>query len=320
MDSARKAALHAAVGGGAVLTGYQGMLLTQALIARRAIGVTDERPPNPNDVYGADLPGAPLRVLVLGDSAAVGYGMTRADATPPAAIGLALAQLLDRPVDVRSEAVVGAQTSDLRDQIDSGLEHRPQLAAIVIGANDVTHRVPSYVSSRLIAAAVRRLVAADVKVVVGTCPDLGTIEPIPQPLRYIAMRKSRTLARKQMVAVVRAGGRAVSLGDLLRPLFTERSDIMFGDDRFHPSEAGYANLVGVLVPSLAAAWRERNVDHTGLGASVLGGTASVPDSGSWATDPGSVPLSEAAQRAALSPGAEVTQQGRWARVLRRIRN
>ncbi|MGJ9411332.1 SGNH/GDSL hydrolase family protein [Aeromicrobium sp. CF4.19] len=304
MPVIKKAALQAAAGGGAVLTGYQGVLITQALIAKRAIGMTDERPPRAEGVYGDDLPGAPLRVLVLGDSAAVGYGMHTADATPPAMVGIGLAHVLDRPIDVRSEAVVGATTADLREQIDAGLEHEPDLVMIVIGANDVTHRMPSYVSTRLLGAAVTRLVAADALVVVGTCPDLGSVEPIPQPLRYLARRKSRALARRQTIAVVRAGGRAVSLGGLLGDLFAERSDIMFGEDRFHPSETGYANMVSVLVPSMAAAWRERNRDFA------------VAHSGGA----GSVSLTEAAERAGRRPGTEVSRQGRWARVLRRGRD
>lgn len=304
MQPLRKVAVQAGVGGGAVVTGYWGVLFGQAVLAKRAIGVTDARPPRADGVYGDDSPGTPLRVLVLGDSAAVGYGMHTADATPPAMIGLGLNHVLDIPVDVRSEAVVGAQTSDLREQIDAGSEHEPDLAVIVVGTNDVTHRTPAYVSTRLLGAAVARLVEAGAQVVVGTCPDLGSVEPIPQPLRWVARRKSRSLARKQTVAVVRAGGRAVSLGGLLGTLFTERSDVMFGEDRFHPSETGYANMVSVLVPSLAAAWRERDRDFA------------VPHFGG---SPGSVSLTEAAERAGRREGTEVTRQGRWARVLRRGR-
>ena len=103
----------------------------------------------------------------------------------------------------------------------------------------------------------RRLIDAGCEVVVGTCPDLGTIRPLPQPLRWVARRRSRDLARKQMMAVVAAGGRGVSMGDLLGPVFYEKYDLMFGADRFHPSAAGYASMVSVLVPSMAAAMRER---------------------------------------------------------------
>ena len=304
MPPIRKPAVSAAVGAGAALTGYYGVLFGESVLARRAIGVTDERPPSADGVYGDDLPGRPISCLVLGDSAGVGYGMDTADATPPALIGISLAHVLDAPVDVHSEAVVGAQTADLREQINRGLTRKPDIAVIVVGTNDVTHRVPSYVSARLLGAAVRRLVDANCAVVVGTCPDLGTIKPLPQPLRWVARRKSRALAHKQVMAVVAAGGRAVSLGDLLGPVFDEKRDLMFGLDRFHPSATGYANMVSMLVPSMAAAIRERGVEEE------FAGTGPHRDLMS---------LDEAADRAERESGTEVSQQGRWASVLRRRR-
>jgi lysophospholipase L1-like esterase len=297
-----KIASQVAVGGLAAVTGYWGVVFGEIIVAKRAIGVTDARPPRADGVYGEDLPRDPVRCLVLGDSAAVGYGMSRADATPPAMLGIGLAHVLDAQVEIRSEAVVGAVTSDLREQIEAAGDFDPDLVVIIIGTNDVTHRVPAYQSTRLLGSAVRRLVDGGAQVVVGTCPDLGTVRPIPQPLRWIARRKSRALARKQTIAVVRAGGRAVSLGSLLGVLFTEKYDVMFGEDRFHPSETGYANMVSVLVPSLAAAWRERDRDFA---VAHFGGS------------PGTMSLTDAAERAGEREGTEVTRNGRWARILRR---
>lgn len=298
----RKIASQAAIGGVAAVTGYYGVIFSELMVAKRTIGITDARPPRADGVYGEELPRPPVRCLVLGDSAAVGYGMTRADATPPAMLGIGLAHVLDAQIEIRSEAVVGAQTSDLRDQIEAAGDFDPDLVVIVIGTNDVTHRVPAYQSTRLLAAAVKKLVDRGAQVVVGTCPDLGTVRPLPQPLRLIARRKSRSLAKKQTVATVRAGGRAVSLGSLLGVLFTEKYDVMFGEDRFHPSETGYANMVSVLVPSLAAAWRERDRDF-----------AVVHFGGS----PGQMSLTDAADEAVLREGTEVRRDGRWASILRR---
>ena len=123
----------------------------------------------------------------------------------------------------------------------------------MIGANDVTHRIDKSVAVRHLADAVRRLRELGTEVVVGTCPDLGTIQPIPQPLRLIGRRWSRDLAAAQTVAVVEAGGRTVSLGDLLGPEFAERPHEMFSADRFHPSPAGYARAAAALLPSVYAA-------------------------------------------------------------------
>ena len=61
----------------------------------------------------------------------------------------------------------------------------------------------------------RRLRDAGAEVVVGTCPDLGTIEPIAPPLRQVARLWSRRLAAAQTIATVEAGGRTVSLGSVL---------------------------------------------------------------------------------------------------------
>ena len=123
----------------------------------------------------------------------------------------------------------------------------------MIGANDVTHRIDKSVAVRHLAQAVRALRDAGAEVVVGTCPDLGTIEPVAQPLRLLARRWSRDLAAAQTVAVVEAGGRTVSLGDLLGPEFCERPHEMFSSDRFHPSPAGYARAAAALLPSVCAA-------------------------------------------------------------------
>jgi lysophospholipase L1-like esterase len=310
----RRAAATALIGSGATITGFYGFLIGEAVLARRAIGTTDARPPSPDGVYGDDLPGRPIRLLVLGDSAAVGYGMTSADATPSAMLGLGLAHVMDAPVEVRCHAVVGAQTSDLMDQLDLVTDWEPHVAVIVIGTNDVTHQVPPSTSARLLGDVVRRLVAADCEVVVGTAPDLGSVRPIMQPLRAVARRWSRNLARKQTIAVVGAGGRAVSLGDLLGNLFIENRDIMFGLDRFHPSETGYANMVAVLVPAVTASLREKALT-----------TAYADFQTSEPPRPRDLmSVRDAAAEAAENAGTQVVQDehhggGRWATVLRRRR-
>src|SRR5690606_26796976 len=90
-------------------------------------------------------------------------------------------------------------------------------------------------------------------VIVGTCPDLGTIEPVPQPLRLLARRWSRDLAAAQTVAVVEAGARTVSLADMLGTEFATKPTELFAADRFHPSPAGYARAAAALLPSVVDA-------------------------------------------------------------------
>lgn len=88
-----------------------------------------------------------------------------------------------------------------------------------------------------------------------TCPDLGTVKPVPQPLRAIMRRRSRLLATAQADAAITEGGRAVLLGARLGPEFDERPEVMFASDRFHPSTQGYAAAAQALLPDVIAAWR-----------------------------------------------------------------
>ena len=172
----------------------------------------------------------------LGDSLAAGYGVYRDVDTPAVRSARALSAIAHQPVRIANVAVVGSESSELGEQV-ARLSEPPDIAVIVIGANDVTHRIKPKDAVRHLAAAVHDLRAMGAEVVVGTCPDLGTIRPIGQPLRTLVRRMSRNLAAAQTIAVVEAGGRTVSLGDLLGPLFASRDDL-FSDDKFHPSAAG----------------------------------------------------------------------------------
>ena len=91
------------------------------------------------------------------------------------------------------------------------------------------------------------------EVVVGTCPDLGTVRPLAPPLRQVARRWSRRLATAQTIACVESGGHSVSLGSLLGPDFDAAPLEMFGPDRYHPSPAGYRSVATAMLPTVANA-------------------------------------------------------------------
>ena len=254
--AARKLASAAAYGGGgvSVLGGaLYGLLRVEASVARKTIGRLDDDPPDPTGWYGRGRPGPALKVVLLGDSSAAGYGVERVEETPGALLASGLAERADRRVYLRDFAVVGAMSSDLSSQLDSALPTEPDVAVILIGANDVTHTVLPSASVRHLSDGVRRLREAGVEVLVGTCPDLGTIKPIAPPLKQVARAWSRRLAAAQTIAVVEQGGRTVSLGSILGPEFAAAPAILFGPAGFHPSADGYRSLVTVLLPSTLAA-------------------------------------------------------------------
>ncbi len=304
--------MAAAYGGGGLgllSAGAFGLIRAEAALARRAIGEPSGTPPDTDGRYGGHHGGEPLRMVVLGDSSACGLGVEAPHQTPGAMLASGIAECADRPVDVIVVAVVGAQSSHLSGQVEQIAHTSPDVAMIMIGANDVTHRVRPPTAVRHLDHAVRRLRELGAEVVVGTCPDLGSVEPVPQPLRWIARRASRQLAAAQTIAVVEAGGRTVSLGDVLGPEFAASPSEMFGPDRFHPSVAGYASAAAVMLPSMCAA----------LGLWFGGDRELAPDLG---RGEGVRPISLAAVEAADAPGTEVAAaqvggrdrgpRGRWA--------
>lgn len=320
---ARRIAAGAAYGGGGIgLIGAAavGVVLAEVQLAKRSVGGGSHTdPPCADGRYGPALSGdvaaavaEPLRFAMLGDSTAAGLGVHRVRQTPAALLASGLAAVAERPVELRNVAVPGAQSDDLDRQVTLVLSDPawvPDVCVIMIGANDVTHRVPPTHSVRLLSAAVRRLRTTGSEVVVGTCPDLGTIEPVYQPLRWLARRVSRQLAAAQTIGVVEQGGRTVSLGDLLGPEFAANPRELFGPDNYHPSAEGYATAAMAVLPTLCAAlglWPEEE----------------RPDA---SRSEGFLPVARAAARAASEGGTEVAAalptgpRGPWALLKRRRR-
>lgn len=259
--SARKVASAVAYGGGGLTllgAGLYGVLSAEARIARRTIGDPLPDPvPDATGWYGRGRPGPAIKIALLGDSSAAGYGVDRVEDTPGALLGSGVAEQGDRRVYLRTFCQVGAVSAGLKAQIDRALPIEPDVAVILIGGNDVTHMSKLSTAVQDLSDGVARLRARGIEVVVGTCPDLGTIRPIAPPLRQVARTWSRRLAAEQTVAVVTEGGRTVSLGSVLGPEFAASPALLFGPDQFHPSAAGYRALVRLLLPSVLVALGRR---------------------------------------------------------------
>jgi lysophospholipase L1-like esterase len=249
-----RAAAFAAGGLGVSVLGLVGVLAAEAKFAHATVHAVELKPPpNASGWYGRERPGQPIRVALLGDSSAAGYGLEDVEETPGALLAGGISEQTGRPVRLDEIAVVGALSADLDSQVDRAVSLRADVAVILIGANDVVRLKRPSTSVRHLARAVRRLRSAGIEVVVGTCPDLGTVQPILPPLRQLARAWSRRVAAEQTVHTIRAGGRTLSLADILGAEFRAQPGFFFGPDKFHPSAPGYAALAAVLVPSCLAA-------------------------------------------------------------------
>jgi lysophospholipase L1-like esterase len=201
-----------------------------------------------------DTGAAPLRLVLLGDSTALGVGVERVTET----VGGQLAALLadtpgGRRVELSSVAVSGSRSGDLSTQVARALVGaRPDVAVILVGGNDAIHFTPPAEAADDLASAVRRLRAAGVAVVVGTCPDLGAARAFPPPLRQLVGWQARRLARAQTSAVTPVGAVPVDLAGQTGAVF--RADAgTYCHDGYHPSADGYRVWAHALLPAVTEA-------------------------------------------------------------------
>ncbi|KQZ75467.1 SGNH/GDSL hydrolase family protein [Nocardioides sp. Root151] len=242
------------VGAAGFLVGSRQLLRAQAAQARALIGK-----PLGEEALDADRTfkkryGDPIHLLVLGDSIAAGLGAELPSHTPGARLAKYVAKQAHRSVVLHTGAQVGAESSMLADQLGVlKSSYRPDVAVVIVGGNDVTHRVPVSESVDHLSACISALQERGASVVVGTCPDLGMLRPVPQPLRALGSRASRQLAVAQRAAALTLGARAVDLAEVVGPFFITNPDEMFSLDRFHPSSLGYKRTAKAVLPSVLAA-------------------------------------------------------------------
>ncbi|MFU8870600.1 SGNH/GDSL hydrolase family protein [Micromonospora sp. SL4-19] len=234
------------VGGAAILAG-------QAIAARNRQYAQPELSLALRATVGrAEAP--PLRLVLLGDSSALGVGVDRFEET----IGGQLAHLLaegptGRRVQLSCVGVSGSRSTDLATQVARALlGERPDVAVILIGANDATGMARPADAAAYLGSAVRRLREAHVEVVVGTCPDLGAVRAVASPLRQVLGWAGRRIARAQTAAVLDAGGSVVDLATETGPVFRADAGTLCHDG-YHPSADGYRVWAHALLPAVGAA-------------------------------------------------------------------
>ena len=233
------------------------LLSAEARLARRLVGEPFERRARRRRRSTAPGPATPIELVVLGDSSAAGLGVDSPDQTPGAMLATGLAGA-DRP------AGAADQRRRRRRRVHRpGRAGRPTLLAEVAARRRRDHdrrqrRHPPDRASRSPCAhldeAVRRLREAGAEVVVGTCPDLGTIEPMrPAAAAASPAGGAGSWPRRRPSPSSRpAGGPSRSATCSGRSSPRARTE-MFSADRFHPSAAGYARAAAALLPSVCAA-------------------------------------------------------------------
>jgi lysophospholipase L1-like esterase len=273
---------------GTAYLGARNLLVGQASHARTVIPKSWDIPPRADGVYtpgGGPVQrwqrGMPvdLHLMMFGDSTATGYGCMTAEEVPGVRIARGVAERAGKAVRLSTKAIVGATSKGVSGQVDAMFVAGapPDVAVLMLGANDVTALNGISQSAQRLAVTVRKLRARGAIVIVGTCPDLGMIAAIPQPLRSLAHARTSQLARAQAAAVRAAGGVPVPLAHLLAPKFRAAPELMFSADGFHPSATAYALAADALLVALCEALGEdvESVESTVPGVPEPAGTPVV---------------------------------------------
>jgi len=197
-------------------------------------------------------PPAPLRIVVLGDSLALGTGAS--DPTNSLTFRIYRALAADRPgSEITNLAIGGTRASDVRRlEVDSLDPHATDLVLVIAGGNDVVRKTPptSFARDyRGLLAAIRSRVPRATVVAFGV-PDVAR-----SPLFADSRAKTEALSRDDDAAVRRAAAQTgAAFVDLFGYTLREPpSTEFFSSDDFHPSDAGYARLSAFALPTVTHA-------------------------------------------------------------------
>lgn len=208
------------------------LLLAQGRRVRRRVPLLPEPAGAREGEVGS---GVPLRLLILGDSAAAGVGARTQDEALSGQLAVSLAPTFR--LRWKLLAFTGATTADMLDRLQ-GLPAEPfDVVVTSLGVNDVTGRVPLAAWRR----AQRELIGVlqtrcDARhILLSGLPPMHRFPALPQPLRWYVGNRARDFNRALAnVAASRHGCEFLALGHEMM----DASAI--AGDGFHPGPPIYA--------------------------------------------------------------------------------
>jgi lysophospholipase L1-like esterase len=192
--------------------------------------------------------GAPLRVLIAGDSSAAGVGVADQRDALAGHLSRSLARRSGRRVHWRLVARSGVNSEQCLALLDEAGSLEADFAVLVLGVNDVVDQLPS---ARAVAA--RERLANHLRnrhgvahVAFAPLPPVHQFPGLPQPLRWIAGAD----ARRHDAAAARWAGTRSDVSHV--PIAIRLGPEVMAEDGFHPGEPVYRVCGEAIAAHLAA--------------------------------------------------------------------
>jgi len=208
------------------------LLVAQGVWTRRRVPVLPEASGPRAGTVGS---GAPLRLLIIGDSSAAGVGVAHQEQALAGYLGRELAARAQARVHWQLVARSGITSAQALALLHEAAPARADVAVAVLGVNDVVDQVPT-----LRAVAAREALADWLlgtlgvrHVVFAPLPPIHQFPALPQPLRWVAGRD----ARRHDAAMALWAARRDDVSHA-KMAVTLAPDVM-AHDGFHPGEPVY---------------------------------------------------------------------------------
>lgn len=219
------------------------VLLVQALYLRRTV----LQLPEPDGLrQGRVGQGPALRLLVLGDSSAIGVGVDHQDQALSGQVSRRLAHVAS--VEFAVIAEVGARTGDVLQMLDRDETGPWDVVVVALGVNDVTKGVSLRRWIARQAALLDRLTGpmGARYVVLSGMPPMHQFPLLPQPMRWVLGRQAARFDRALRKLAAGRGDTGVVRIDL-------RLDPgNMSPDGFHPGPVVYASWAAVIADEILA--------------------------------------------------------------------
>lgn len=184
--------------------------------------------------YNASPPAPQAKLLIVGDSTALGTGAS----APEASLAGQIAQRYPM-LAIRNLASGGACFEAIAEQLLEAGRH--EVILIAGGANDVIRFTSMNRLKQAVELTLNRASEQAKHVIVVPAPNVGNAPFFPPPLSWLLSRRARALHRVVRETAVAAGVSYVNLyRERANDPFAHDPCRLIADDHLHPSDAGYA--------------------------------------------------------------------------------